>query len=488
MENLISLIPETKSINGRVLLVYNFENQEEIIEYQLEMLANNNIPQILKSDVIRINRQIRLSFDITSLIPLKKFFERVEVGRKDFICIIKQLSSLLNGLEEYLLDYWRIVYKNEFIFINPQTLELGFVYLPAINIEDNGLESLKEFLVDNIIHNIRFKNEPSDNYVQRFLELLKTRELDYSLLKNYVDDMENQQNQRSRPALNFESFYNKPAVHKNTELRSVPEPSVRFPENNVVQKVNEKKEKYRVPAKSYIIMFSVVFALLILGAVLTRSGTLSFNNSDFLLSLFGYLLVCGALGYLVYSKLFAPYKNTDNIPQNDNSYANDTVQFNRSSEQYVNKNIKISGESRQASGQMTDQTHVQTNGSMNVLRNYQPEFNNYQQENDKTVFLDPGKINHPYLRRKNSSETIILSHFPFMFGRLEEQADYCLKNPAIGKLHAEITRESSEYFLTDMNSRNGTLLNGEYLTPGQSVKLNNGDVICFANEEFTFFC
>ena len=47
MENLISLIPETKSINGRVLLVYNFENQEEIIEYQLEMLANNNIPQIL---------------------------------------------------------------------------------------------------------------------------------------------------------------------------------------------------------------------------------------------------------------------------------------------------------------------------------------------------------------------------------------------------------------------------------------------------------
>lgn len=500
MRNLINT-PEIKSVNGRVLLLYNFENQQDVIEYQLEMLANNNIPQILKSDVIRINGQIRLSFDITSLIPLKKLFERREIGREDFIGIIKQLSSLLAGLEEYLLDYWRVIYNNEYIYINPQTLELGFVYLPALNIEDNGLESLREFLLNNIIHNIRFKNEQSDNYVQRFLELLKTQELSFSMLNSYANDMEEQQVFKNRPVMNFDSFYNNASLHRNIERNTqrniekkpLPEPAIQVSENNVIQKVIKKNEKLNYPIKSYIIMFSVIIALLILGAVLANTGILSFNNPDFFLSLFGYLLVCGALGYLLYSKLFTPDKMIKNTSQsiikedidkkavyvNHSQIRNSDpgINMNTTANQFVNKNIKLPQLNRQNKRPVQRPVH----GPMNFIKNN-------ELENDHTVFLDPGKINHPYLRRKNSSETIILSHFPFMFGRLEEQADYCIKNPAVGKLHAEITKEGSDYFLTDMNSRNGTIVNGEYLVPGQSAYLNNGDIICFANEEFTFFC
>ena len=75
-----------------------------------------------------------------------------------------------------------------------------------------------------------------------------------------------------------------------------------------------------------------------------------------------------------------------------------------------------------------------------------------------------------------------------MIGRLSEQVDYCLDNPAVGKLHAEISKEDAEFFLTDMNSRNGTMLNGEQVMPGISHKLNSGDKVTIANEEFTFYC
>ena len=73
-----------------------------------------------------------------------------------------------------------------------------------------------------------------------------------------------------------------------------------------------------------------------------------------------------------------------------------------------------------------------------------------------------------------------------MIGRLEEQVDYCLKNPAIGKLHAEIKKTSEGYFITDMNSRNSTFINGERLEPSQDYKLENDAHITFANEEFIF--
>ena len=61
---------------------------------------------------------------------------------------------------------------------------------------------------------------------------------------------------------------------------------------------------------------------------------------------------------------------------------------------------------------------------------------------DRTVILNAGNLDLPYLKRmhNNSFETIIIKQLPFMLGRLEGQVDFCVNNPAVGKLHAEITK------------------------------------------------
>lgn len=69
--------------NGRALLSLTFKN-EEVILYQLEMMTNNNIPKLLKSHFDRVDGDIRLFFDVTSLITLEKLFERRIIGRQDF--------------------------------------------------------------------------------------------------------------------------------------------------------------------------------------------------------------------------------------------------------------------------------------------------------------------------------------------------------------------------------------------------------------------
>jgi hypothetical protein len=77
----------------------------------------------------------------------------------------------------------------------------------------------------------------------------------------------------------------------------------------------------------------------------------------------------------------------------------------------------------------------------------------------------------------NQGQQITLAQFPFVIGRLE--GSMIIKDANISRRHAQITYEvaSRSYFITDLNSSNGTRLNEQRLTPGQPVLLTRGAVI-----------
>ena len=77
----------------------------------------------------------------------------------------------------------------------------------------------------------------------------------------------------------------------------------------------------------------------------------------------------------------------------------------------------------------------------------------------------------------NQGQQIALVQFPFMIGRLE--GNLIIKDANISRRHAQITYEaaSRSYFITDLNSSNGTRLNEQRLAPGQPVQLTRGAVI-----------
>lgn len=52
-------------------------------------------------------------------------------------------------------------------------------------------------------------------------------------------------------------------------------------------------------------------------------------------------------------------------------------------------------------------------------------------------------------------------------------------NQQVSRFHAEIVFENQGWLLTDLNSTNGTFVNGVRATPGQQIRLNPGDVIRF---------
>lgn len=508
---LLQYHPTFKSLTGRNLMEFTFQDEEEVISYQLEMITNNHVPGLMKSEVIRVDGEIKLSFDITSLIPMKKFFERREIRRDDFLHILKQIIALLEVLEEYLLDSGGVVFDSQFIFLNPQDLHMEFAYYPIREIPQT-LESLKILLLETIIHDIRFINEPSDNFVQKLIELLKTQEFKVSTLQSYVKDMEILVSPAMPKSFNKDPFTNgmypeKMEEKEQNDKTTIPPQSVKV----MSQKESVKVTKIGYPPKSYMILGSVVTGFILLGLALSFTETLSINNPDFLLSLLGYLMIGGALTYLVYSKLFTSEKRTERIkekkttlttqskPQKSTFYMpsqritskieNMPIQVPPKNMEYVNKAFAVSESPLKQGKVEAAPTQQARTVKLGQSMPDQPWQSNPQvQPRDRTVILDGSTMKHPSLKgiQGNSSETIIVTHFPFMLGRLEEQVDYCLKNPAIGKLHAEIKKTSEGFFLADMNSRNGTLINGERIEPSQDYKLENGALITFANEEFIF--
>ncbi len=82
---------------------------------------------------------------------------------------------------------------------------------------------------------------------------------------------------------------------------------------------------------------------------------------------------------------------------------------------------------------------------------------------------------------------VTLTQFPFMVGRSD--CTLTIRDASVSRTHAQITYDSTQqvYFITDMNSSNGTRVNGIALVGGQPVRLPAGAVVTFGpNVEVRF--
>lgn len=71
----------------------------------------------------------------------------------------------------------------------------------------------------------------------------------------------------------------------------------------------------------------------------------------------------------------------------------------------------------------------------------------------------------------------------FTLGR-SGQNDVNIKDRFMSKKHFKIVEDEEEYYLEDLNSKNGTELNGELIQ--DTAKLKNGDIIKAGSVQFLF--
>lgn len=86
--------------------------------------------------------------------------------------------------------------------------------------------------------------------------------------------------------------------------------------------------------------------------------------------------------------------------------------------------------------------------------------------------------------REKDGQGIYIAYWPFVIGKVPSEVDYVLDKPRVSHIHARFDRLGWGMTVADMDSSNGTYLNGEKLVPGREYAVNPGDKIRFADVDF----
>ncbi len=96
-------------------------------------------------------------------------------------------------------------------------------------------------------------------------------------------------------------------------------------------------------------------------------------------------------------------------------------------------------------------------------------------DTEKTVIISS------FLILKNSLFSILVKSGEIV-GRHFNGAEHLQQYKTVSRKHAKFTEEFREWYIEDLNSTNGTYLNGEKLEPGKKYKIKNGDMIALSSE------
>jgi hypothetical protein len=111
-------------------------------------------------------------------------------------------------------------------------------------------------------------------------------------------------------------------------------------------------------------------------------------------------------------------------------------------------------------------------------------------DNDRTVLLKGPKphrqaLGCPVLLRDGGG-SILLAHFPFIVGKMKDRVDEVISDEGISRIHAMIKEKDGKYFISDLNSLNGTGVNGRMLDANETAEISDGDRVSLAGSSFTF--
>ena len=96
-------------------------------------------------------------------------------------------------------------------------------------------------------------------------------------------------------------------------------------------------------------------------------------------------------------------------------------------------------------------------------------------------------MRYPVLERLSNRDMIQINKAIFRIGKDMNSVDYVISdNPAISGSHIDFIIRGDQCYAMDLNSKNGTSINGRTIPVRYEIELEDGDRIRLANEDFVF--
>lgn len=450
--------------------------------YALRMLSENRITGLLPFQEKRIDGEMFLYFNITSRQSLARMMEYRAFKAKEIRQITSDLIVTMTSLERFLMDGDQLCLEPDLIYVDPDDLNANFCLLPGSGSQfEENFRKLARYILDHVDHTdgeavvlafALFRAGEKENLGVRDLEKClrtgetegkednfrentgkeKVYETERKMVREYGtagDPPRYQgewQNDSEGKCGSFES--------RKTDLSGETE--------ELAEKKKLKRGKYARSALPAILMAAIPAAIYFWGGV-----------QQILEWKWGIL---AAEGVLMAGIIFLSAGNGEE----------------KEEESEEDWEVEFREEEDRERGGIPDEMEYRENiaGMREKLGHNNSDIGTSQRESDEmqTVLLTGRQI-YPATRRlvpENGGEDVLVRYFPFIIGKNREISDLCLNLPQISRIHAKIEEDGDGYMITDLNSTNGTSVNGRFLETNESVHIEPGEMLSFADQRYRF--
>lgn len=446
--------------------------EEELGEsYTLRMLSENRITGLLPFQEKRIDGETFLYFNITSRQSLARMMEYRAFQAREIRQITSDLIVTMTSLEKFLMEGDQLCLEPDMIYVDPDDLKANFCLLPGSDgrFEEN-FRKLTRYILDHVDHTdgdavilafALFRAGEKENLGIRDLErCLRTGENDgeqknagkstgkgeiYESERKTV--MEYGNGAPGEPSRYQESWRGE----SENQYRYFEREKADLPgETEALAEEKRLKERKNVfPILLIILMAAVPAAIYFIGGI---EGILGWKWG-----------ILTAEGTLIAAMIFSGSdKNTEETEEPEEEWE-----------------VEFREEEGRERGGIPDE--IEFTGP-------KPDTDRKEQDEMQTVLLTGRQI-YPATRRlvpENGGEDVQIRYFPFIIGKNREISDLCLNLPQISRIHAKIEEDGDGYIVTDLNSTNGTSVNGRFLETNESARIEPGEMISFADQRYRF--
>lgn len=466
-------------------LVLHGEKEIDTSSYQVRMMVGNVVPSLIKCRIQGVNGDFSVYYDITSRQALASFYENRKLGQDEVKLIFGEFIRVMEDMAEYLMNPEQLVLMPEYMFLEVEKREIGFCFLPGYKKDlREQFQELTEYILPKINH--------EDDMAVRIGYGIYRRAMEDSFHLEHIK--EELYRGRDREADKDEDIALRPHEKEREEQKIQTEEtaifgtgatdikSEQFWRDSCRQSMDDKNEKFRNKKNSYGILkkiAGIAGGSLVLSMILAAKmlGYLSGIELSVILGILITVMGAGMLAYTVAKKL-KKKKEEERKQDSERDLRRAHAKEERKEQEEKNVFREKTERDTEGLGRMPLQFRAGTIQENKSTKNV-----------GETVVLSMNNTNGPpslVSREPGELATIYIEKELVVIGKLQTASDAVIDLPTVSRVHAKIKKKEEGYYLTDLNSRNGTTVNGRLLKAEEEYCLQNEDEVAFAQARYVF--
>ena len=445
-----------RDMNHNYLILYG-EKDINTDSYQVRMLVGNIIPSLLKCRIQGVDGKFMMYFDITSKQAVSTLYEEKKLGIEDLQLIFGGFVRVMEEAAEYLINPAQLVLKPQYIFADCEKKELFFCLMPGYDKDiKEQFQLLTEYILPKIDH------EDGEAVILGYGVYRRTMENSFHL-EHIKEELYRKQDNKEEIKAETKKDSREISVQETGEENLMQ--SSEMSENFWREDKAEKTDSHKLFGKK-VTVFALILLALAGVTIAISGGYLPHQDISVLLG----IVLAGMGGIMLAVVIIRKAKAVYKQPQRK---SREKPQL---SETFVRPPVN----------------EILQEGSEDSIKTMMEKKSPHREREEdfgETVVLSAGVVSGPaslVSREPGELAPIYLQEELTVIGKLENACDAVIDLPTVSRIHAKIRKREEEYYLSDMNSRNGTIVNGRLLLPEEEYRLQEEDEVDFAQARYIF--